>query len=123
MLTFGYFASATAWPMASGTCFSFAITAFTPMWSMMSGSPGWRSAIGANVATRPNARNMTGSQAFSAAGQKQSAVPSESQPIIVGLLNVTRTPSMPGCSFHFGNSAADFGSCSGMRPITAKRLG
>ena len=73
--------------------------------------------------TRPNARNITGSPAFSAAGQNQSTDPSDSMAMNLGLLNVTRTPSMPGCSFHFGNSAADFGSSSGIRPITAKRLG
>ena len=66
---------------------------------------------------------MTGTPAFSAAGQNQSAVPSFSQAIMVGVLNVTRTPSMPGCSRHFGSNAADFGFSSGMRPMTAKRFG
>ena len=82
------------------------------MWSMMSVSCGWRSAMRANLGTAPTARNMTGSPAFSAAGQNQSAVPSESQASVAGVLNVKRTPSMPGCCFHVGSSAADFGSCS-----------
>src|SRR4030095_780951 len=92
MLTFGDLASATAWSIPAGIFFSVAMTAFTPMWSMISVSPGWRSAIDANFGSRPNARNMTGSPAFSAAGQNQSAVPYDRQPIIVGLLNVTATP-------------------------------
>jgi hypothetical protein len=50
---------------------------FKPMWSMMSVSCGWRSAMWANRGTSPTA--MTASPAFSAAGQNQSAVPSESQ--------------------------------------------
>ena len=37
------------------------------MWSMMSVSCGWRSAMRANRETAPTARNMTGSPAFSAA--------------------------------------------------------
>ena len=53
---------------------------------------------------RPNASTITGSPAFSAAGQNQSAVPSESHAIVSGVLNVRRTPSMPG-SFHFGKRA------------------
>src|SRR5262245_47154682 len=40
-----------------------------------------------------------------------------------GGADVTRTPSIPGCSFHLGRSAADSGFFNGMRPITAKRLG
>ena len=76
MLTFGYLASATACSIAAGILFSFAMRV-TPMWSMMRVSCGWRSAIGANFDSRPNARNMTGSPAFSAAGQNQSAVPSD----------------------------------------------
>src|SRR5262245_14824969 len=123
MLTFGYLASATAWSIPAGILFSVAMTAFTAMWSMISVSPAWRSAIGANFGSRPNAMNMTGSPAFSAAGQNQSAVPSDSQPIIVGVLKVTRTPSIPGCSFHFGKRVADWGFWSGMRPMTAKRSG
>ena len=55
-----------------------------------------------------------GSPAFSAAGQNQSALPSIGHPS-------TRMPSIPGCSFHFGRSAADRGF-SGTRPMTAKRL-
>src|SRR5215468_9380561 len=73
---------------------------FKPMWSMMSVSCGWRSAMWANLGTSPPARNMTASPAFSAAGQNQSAVPSESQASVWGVLNVTRTPTMPGCCFH-----------------------
>ena len=30
---------------------------------------------------------------------------------------------MPGCSFHFGSERCDFGFCSAMRPMTAKRSG
>src|SRR5690348_12545130 len=44
-------------------------------------------------ADRPLIRNMTGSPAFSAAGQNQSAVSSVGHPS-------TRTPSIPGCFFH-----------------------
>ena len=54
------------------------MAAFTPMWSMMSGEP--RMALGdrSRTSTRwPDARNITGSPAFSAAGQNQSAVPSD----------------------------------------------
>ena len=38
-------------------------------------------------------------------------------------VKVTRTPSMPGCSFHFGSSAACFGSGIVTRPMTRKRSG
>ena len=90
---------------------------------MMRVSCGWRSAMRANIDTRPGAKNMTGTPAFSAAGQNQSAVPSVSHGIVTSLLKMTRTPSIPGCSFHFGSSAADCGFWSGMRPMTAKRSG
>src|SRR4029453_19196661 len=56
-----------------------------PMWSMISESCGWRSAMWANLGTSPTARNMTASPAFSAAGQNQSAVPSESQARVGGV--------------------------------------
>src|SRR6516164_4760212 len=56
---------------------------FNPMWSMMSESCGWRSAMWANLGTSPTARNMTASPAFSAAGQN--AVPSESQASVGGV--------------------------------------
>src|SRR5436190_12025609 len=75
---------------------------------MINVSWGWRSAMRTTCADRPLIRNMMGSPAFSAAGQNQSALPSVGHPS-------TRTPSIPGCSFHFGRSAADRGF-SGMRP-------
>ena len=68
------------------------------------------------------ARNITGRPAFSAAGQNQSAAPLVSS-ALCSRMKVSRTPSMPGCSFHFGSSFADSGFCNGMRPMTAKRLG
>ena len=65
---------------------------------------------------------MTGRPAFSAAGQNQSALPLVSI-AACSRMKVSRTPSMPFCSFHFGSSAAELESCTGKRPITAKRLG
>src|SRR5205814_1871798 len=85
------------------------MAAVRPMWSIMKVSCGWRSAMRANIDTRPGAKNMTSTPAFSTASQNQSVMPSVSQGIIVGLLNVTRTPNIPSCSFHFGSSAADCG--------------
>ena len=61
--------------------------------------------------------------ALAAAGQNQSAVPSDSQARVAGVLNVRRTPSMFGCCFHVGSSAADCGFCIGTRPMMAKRSG
>ena len=78
--------------------------------------------MAANFATWPGAKNITGRFAFSAAGQNQSAVPSDSHDTD-GPLNSTRTPSMPGWSRHLGKRAADCGSLSGMRPMTWKRSG
>ena len=91
------------------------------MWSMISGSCGWRSAIGANFGMLPGARNMTGRPAFSAAGQNQSAAPSGAR--ASGAWNVSRTPSMPGCSLHFRQQRRRLRPFSGMRPMTAKRSG
>jgi len=78
--------------------------------------------MGLNLGALPGAKNMTGSRAFSAAGQNQSATPLSSS-ALCARWSVSRTPSMPGCSFHFGSSAADCGFSSGMRPMTAKRPG
>src|SRR5262249_25212672 len=108
-LTLGYFASATVCPIASSTLLSFTMAAVTPMWSMINVSCGCCSAMGPSSATRPGAKHMTGSPAFSAAPQNQSAVPSESQGIVCALLKVTRTPSTPSCSFHFGSRSARLG--------------
>ena len=75
-----------------------------------------------NLGAFPGAKNMTGSRAFSAAGQNQSATPLSSS-ALCARCNVSRTPSIPGCSLHFGRSAADSGFSNGMRPMTAKRPG
>jgi hypothetical protein len=64
---------------------------------------------------------MTGSPAFSAAAQNQFAVPSVSQGIVCALLKLTRTPSIPCCSFHFESRSADLGSCSGTRTLYGDR--
>src|SRR5437764_1051330 len=58
----------------------------------MSCSRGWRSATEANAALWPGARNITGSPAFSASGQNQSAVPSLTQ-AAAGPRKVTRSPN------------------------------
>ena len=44
-------------------------------------------------------------------------------PAACSRMKVSRMPFMPGCSLHFGSSAADFGSWIGMRPMMAKRFG
>jgi hypothetical protein len=66
---------------------------------------------------------MTGSPAFSAAAKNRSAVPSVSQGSVWSLLKITRTPTIPGCSFHFGNWSSALGSWIATRPITRKRVG
>ena len=66
---------------------------------------------------------MTGSSAFSAAAQNQSTVPSVSQGSVWGVLKITRSPAIPGCSRQRGNKAADFGSWSGILPMIRKRPG
>jgi hypothetical protein len=71
----------------------------------------------------PGAKHMTGSSAFSAAAQSQSTVPSVSQGSVWGVLNITRSPAIPGCSRHFGSRAAAFGSWSGILPMIWKRVG
>ena len=65
---------------------------------------------------------MTGKPAFSAAGHNQSVAPL-SRSAACARWSVSRTPSMPGCFFQSGSKAADSGFSTGMRPITANRLG
>jgi len=120
--TFGYLASEAVWPTASAIRPSLGVLPPIPMWSAISCRRGKRSATLAICAFWPSVRNITGRSAFSASGQNQSAVPSVSH-ALAGPRNVSRTPSMPGCSRHFGSSAAAFGFFSGMRPMTAKRPG
>src|SRR6516225_1906565 len=72
---------------------------------MMSVRVGWRSAMGPNNAVCPVVRNITGTRAFSAAGQNQSAVPSVSH-LACGPAMLSRTPSTAGCSRQPGTRRA-----------------
>ena len=56
--------------------------------------------------SRPGGETISGMPAFSAAGQNQSKRPSASHCLNLAAPKVTRMPSMPGCFFQSGSSAA-----------------
>ena len=98
-----------------------AISAVRLMWSTIIGSPGWRSAIGANFGMLSGAKNIIGSSPFRRPDRTSRRAAGQQRRLLA--LKVSRMPTSCRAAPAISAAARPISDFSGMRPITAKRFG